>query len=193
MIEFRNVLISDEIIDKHFVCDLNKCKGACCVEGDLGAPLTLEETKILEENYDKIEPYLTPEGKKAIEEQGKFIEDWEEEFSTTTIDEKECAYAYYDDKKLLKCGIEDAWKDGKIDFQKPISCHLYPVRERKLSQFIALNYDYWDICNDACSLGMATRTPIYVFVKGALIRRFGNEWYEEFEKVAEEYQNNNNQ
>ncbi|GAB3339142.1 DUF3109 family protein [Marivirga atlantica] len=183
MILIGNTVITDDIKDKNFVCNLDKCKGACCVEGDLGAPLTKEELPKMKEIYPKVKPYLSKEGIKAIEEQGEYIEDWEGDYSTTTIDEKECAYAIYDDKGILKCGIEQAYNDGEIDFMKPISCHLYPIRITQYDQYDALNYDRWEICNPACDFGEKLGIPLYKFLKDALIRKYGEGWYSEL--VAE--------
>ncbi|GAA5037483.1 hypothetical protein GCM10011506_33840 [Marivirga lumbricoides] len=179
MILIGNTVISEDIKDKNFVCNLEKCKGACCVEGDLGAPLNKEELPIMEEIYEKVKPYLSSEGIKAIEEQGTYIKDWEGDYSTTTINEKECAYAIYDEKNILKCGIEEAYNDGKINFKKPISCHLYPIRITAYEQYDALNYDRWEICNPACDFGEKLGVPLYKFVKDALIRKYGAEWYQE--------------
>jgi hypothetical protein len=183
MILIGNTVITDDIKDKNFVCNLDKCKGACCVEGDLGAPLTKDELPKMKEIYPKVKPYLSKEGIKAIEEQGEYIEDWEGDYSTTTIDEKECAYAIYDDKGILKCGIEQAYNDGEIDFMKPISCHLYPIRITQYDQYDALNYDRWEICNPACDFGEKLGIPLYKFLKDALIRKYGEGWYSEL--VAE--------
>ncbi len=181
----QNTLISEDVFEKQFVCNLDKCKGACCVEGDLGAPLEQEELAIFEEIYDKVEPYLSEEGKKAIAEQGLFIKDWEDDWSTTTIDNKECAYAIYDDKGYLKCAVEQAYLDGKIDYKKPISCHLYPIRVQKLKEYDALNYDRWDICSDACDFGEKLGVTVFSFLKEPLIRKYGKEWYESLEQAFE--------
>ncbi len=185
MILVGNAVITDDIKDKNFVCNIEKCKGACCVEGDLGAPLTEEELPIMKEIYPKVKPYLSAEGIKAIEEQGEYIEDWEGDYSTTTINEKECAYAIYDDKGILKCGIEQAHNDGKIDFIKPISCHLYPIRITKYDEYDALNYDRWEICNPACDFGEKLGVPLYKLLKDALIRNYSKEWYEELVREIE--------
>ncbi len=191
MILIDNTCISDDVADHFFVCNLEKCKGACCVEGDLGAPLEEEELAILAEKYEQIKPYLSPEGIRAIEEQGKYIKDWEGDYSTTTIDDKECAYAYYDERKTLKCGIEQAYLDGKIDWKKPLSCHLYPIRITKYEHYHALNYDRWHICNDACELGDKLGVPVYKFLKEPLIRAYGQAWYQELEKeIAERFYQN---
>jgi hypothetical protein len=185
MILIGNTVLSDDIKEKDFVCNIEKCKGACCVEGDLGAPLTDEELPIMEEIYEKVKPYLSDAGIKAIEAQGVYIKDWEDDYSTTTVDEKECAYAIYDENKTLKCGIEQAHNDGVIDFKKPISCHLYPVRITKYDHYEALNYDRWEICDPACDLGEKLGVPIYKFVKDALIRKYGEDWYKELVNEVE--------
>ncbi len=186
MIILQHTVISDDLKDKFFVCNLDKCKGACCVEGDLGAPLEEEELTILAENYEKIKPYLSIEGQRAIAEQGLYIKDWEGDFSTTTIGNRECAYALYDENLTLKCGIEQAYLDGKISWQKPISCHLYPIRITKYDGFEALNYDKWQICNSACSFGQELGVRVYQFLKEPLIRKYGADWYNELEELVAE-------
>ncbi len=179
MILVENAVISDDIKDKAFVCDLEKCKGACCVEGDLGAPLEESELKELEEAYAAVKPYLSKEGIQAIEKEGLFLKDFEGDYSTTTIGGKECAFAIYDEQKILKCGIEQAYFDGKTSFRKPISCHLYPIRITKYDHYEALNYERWSICSAACDLGEKLGVPIYKFLKEALIRKYGETWYQE--------------
>lgn len=186
MITIGNTVISDDIADQFFVCELTKCKGACCVEGDLGAPLDEEELGIMDDIYEEVKPYLSKEGIKAIEEQGLYIQDWEGDFSTPTIGDKECAYAIYDKKGILKCGIEQAYLDGKIAYQKPISCHLYPIRITKYEQYDALNYDRWHICHAACHHGKDLQVPLYKFLKGPLTRKYGDDWYEELVTIIEE-------
>jgi len=179
MIVIQNTVISDDVAEQFFVCNLDACKGACCVEGDLGAPLELEELEILQNEYPKIEPFLTEAGKQAIAAQGLYIEDWEGDYSTTTINDRECAYALYDERGILKCGIEQAYLAGATSFKKPISCHLYPIRITKYEGFEALNYDRWDICSPACSFGAKLGVPVYEFLKEPLIRKYGAEWYAE--------------
>lgn len=178
MISIGKAVVSDDVADKFFVCDLNKCKGACCVEGDLGAPLEKEEIKMLEEVYVHVKPYLSGEGIAAIESQGLYIEDEDGELTTTTIDNKECAYAIYE-KGILKCGIEKAYLEGKINFKKPISCHLYPIRITKYEQYDALNYERWNICSPACNNGKKLGVQVYKFLKEPLIRKYGADWYDE--------------
>lgn len=179
MITIGKTAISDDVADKFFVCDLNKCKGACCIEGDDGAPLEKAELPVLKKIYKKVKPYLTKEGIAAIEEQGFYVKDDEGDFSTPTIKGKECAYALYDKQGILKCGIEMAYYAGKIDFKKPISCHLYPIRITKYEQYDAINYERWHICNPACKHGKELGVPIYKFLKEPLIRKYGEKWYEE--------------
>ena len=185
MILVEKTVISDDIKDSFFVCHLEKCKGACCVEGDLGAPLEDEELAILDDIYEAVNPYISEEGRQVIDRQGKYVLDDENEFSTPTINGKECAYAVYDEKGILKCGIELAYKDKKTSFQKPISCHLYPIRVTRYDDYEAINYNRWYICNDACTLGEALNVPLYKFLKEPLIRKYGEEWYEELVKEIE--------
>ena len=186
MIILDKTILSDDIRDEHFVCDLQKCKGACCVEGDLGAPLEEKELELLEAAYPQVLPYLSKAGKKAIEEQGLYVLDEEGDWSTPTIEDRECAYATYDAKGTLKCAFEQAYRAGKTSWMKPISCHLYPIRITKYDEFEALNYDRWSICADACSLGKSLQVPIYKFLKEPLIRKYGQEWYNKLVLEIEE-------
>ncbi|HTL81665.1 MAG TPA: DUF3109 family protein [Bacteroidia bacterium] len=184
MIEIGKTLISDDVVEKQFVCDLNACKGACCVLGDSGAPLEEEETKILDEIYDKVKPYMTEQGIKAVEKQGKWIVDSDGDRVTPLVGgNKECAYTVFENGIAL-CGIEKAWKDGKVKWQKPISCHLYPVRISTYKKFEAVNYEKWKICKPACDCGEKLQVPVYKFVKTALIRKYGGEWYKQLEEAA---------
>jgi len=185
MIKIGDVLVSDDIKEKEFVCNLEKCKGACCVEGDYGAPLEDDELEILKNIYPQVKPYLTPEGIQAIEEQGTHVLDDDGDFSTPTIGGKECAYALYDDKGILKCGIEQAYYDGKITWKKPISCHLYPIRITKKKNFEAVNYHKWSICSPACALGKELQVPLYKFLKDPLVRKYGQAWYDELVREIE--------
>ncbi|MBB3124280.1 hypothetical protein FHS04_001798 [Mesoflavibacter sabulilitoris] len=184
MFQLGKTIVSEDIIEKDFVCNLSACKGACCIDGDAGAPLSKEEADILEEIYPKVKPFLRKEGIEAIEAQGtSTTNDWDE-IETPLIDNADCAYVIFDDKKTALCGIEEAFNKGKIDWKKPISCHLYPIRVKDYTEFSAVNYERWDICDDACSLGKELQVPIYKFVKDALIRKFGEDWYSELEKIA---------
>ena len=181
MIAIDNKIISEELKDKHFVCNLAACKGACCVEGDGGAPIELDEMDEMEEIQEKVKSYLTPEGIEAIEKQGPFVLDKEDGImKTPLVNGKACAYVNYKNG-ITYCGIEKAWQEKKIDFRKPISCHLYPVRITKLQDMDALNYEQWDICNPACVHGENLKVPIYKFTKEALIRKYGEAFYQTLE------------
>lgn len=186
MFQLGKTIVSEEILEKEFVCNLAACKGACCVDGDAGAPLTEEETKILADIYPKVKLFLRPEGVAAIEAQGTSVIGEDGEFETTLIDGADCAYVIFDGKTAL-CGIEQAYNQGLVDWKKPVSCHLYPIRVKEFSDFSAVNYHKWHICDDACSLGKELEVPVYKFVKEALVRKFGSDWYAELEKVAEEH------
>lgn len=185
MIIVGDTCVSDDIADKLFVCHIEKCKGACCVEGHLGAPLEEDELQILEEIYEKVEPYLTNEGKQVINEEGFYIIDHEGDYSTPTINGRECVYAIYN-KGVLQCGIEKAYLENKISYRKPISCHLYPIRITHYDQYDAINYDRWHICKDACTFGEKLGVPLYKFLKEPLIRKYGIEWYEELVREIDE-------
>lgn len=179
MIKVGEVLVSDDIKQVEFVCHLEKCKGACCVEGDLGAPLEEGELEQMRSIQEAVGPYLTKLGLEAIRKQGPYILDEDGDYSTPTIGGRECAYAHYDQHGILKCGIEQAYLDGKIDFRKPISCHLYPIRITRKKEFEAVNYHKWNICSAACSLGKSLQVPLYRFLKDPLIRKYGEAWYQE--------------
>ena len=188
MIIIQDILVSDDVVEKKFICDLNACKGACCVEGDSGAPLEEEEKIILAQIYKDVEPYLTEEGKAAIRELGLSVYYEEaEEFGTPLIDNQACAFITFDHKGIALCGIEQAYNDGKIEFKKPISCHLYPIRieSNKNINFEAMNYDKWDICNPACKLGEKEQLPVYKFLKEAITRKYGEDFYDELDAAAE--------
>lgn len=168
---------------KKFVCDLNACKGACCIEGDAGAPLDEEETKILDKIYPQVKPYLRPEGIKAIEMQGKWIKAKDGELETPLVNNAECAYVIFDKNGITKCGIEKAYEEGKVDYKKPVSCHLYPIRVGKTKAGEILNYDEWDICRDACKCGKSLDVKVYKFLKEPVIRKYGEEFYQMMEEA----------
>jgi hypothetical protein len=185
MFQLGKTIVSEEILEREFVCNLSACKGTCCIDGDAGAPLSEEETKIMEEIYPKVKPYLRPEGIAAIEAQGTWVKGEDGDFETTLIEGKDCAYVIFDGATAL-CGIEQAYNEGVVSWKKPVSCHLYPIRVKDFTEFTAVNYDKWYICDDACTLGKELQVPVYKFVKEALVRRFGEDWYLELEKVATE-------
>ncbi|NNF75513.1 MAG: DUF3109 family protein [Flavobacteriaceae bacterium] len=184
MFQLGKTIVSEDLIEKDFVCNLNACKGDCCVHGDAGAPLEKKETEILKEIYPNIKPFLRKEGIRAIEQQGTHITKETGELETPLVEGEECAYVVFDDKGIAMCGIEQAYLQKKTEWQKPISCHLYPVRVKEYSSFSALNYHKWHVCDAACSLGKELQIPIYKFVKDALIRKFGADWYRDLEAVA---------
>lgn len=189
MIQIDDKLISEDIFSEEFVCNLSKCKGACCVEGDVGAPLDKAETKILEDIFEAVKPYLRPEGVAALEEQGTWTTDpMDGDYVTPMVEGKECAYVIFDDQGITKCGIEKAYEYGAVDWQKPISCHLYPIRTKDYSTFTALNYDRWPICSDACTLGKELKVPVYKFLKTPLTRKYGEEFYTVLCEAAEEWE-----
>ncbi|WP_297690792.1 DUF3109 family protein [uncultured Eudoraea sp.] len=184
MIQIEKTLVSDELLEAHFTCDLNACKGGCCVQGEAGAPLEEDELAILDEIYPKVKEFLRPEGINAISKQGAFVKGSDGEWETPLVNNKECAYVIFDPGGVAKCGIEKAFQEEKISWQKPISCHLYPVRVKEYTELIAVNYHKWHLCNAACDLGQKLKTPLYKFVKDALIRKFGEAWYQDLEEAA---------
>ncbi len=188
MLMVQEILVSDDVIEQQFMCNLKACKGACCWEGDFGAPLEEAELKTLNRIYDQLTPYLTEEGKKVIEEKGKYTYFEEpQEYGTPLLANGACAYMTYDENGVAQCGIERAYKEGVVDFKKPISCHLYPIRVNKDENgfFEALNYDRWDICSAACAKGKETQIAVYQFAKDALVRKYGLAFYEELDAAAE--------
>lgn len=181
MIQIDNTLISDDLFYKKFVCDLEKCKGECCVQGESGAPLEFDELDILEEIIDEVKPYMVETGIKEIEKNGVFDIDNDGDYVTPLINKEECAYVFFDEKNIAKCAIEKAYLEGKIKWKKPVSCHLYPIRIQKYKDYEAVNYHRWSICSDACSFGEKLNVPVYEFLKEPLIRKYGEEWYKQLE------------
>ena len=188
MIQIDDKLISEDLFEEEFVCNLSKCKGACCVEGDIGAPLEKEEAAILDSIYEKIKPYLTADGIEAIEQKGTWeIDPSDGDYVTPMVGTRDCVYVTFDDNGITKCGIEKAYEDGAIDWQKPISCHLYPIRVQQYSSFEALNYHEWQICSDACALGKELQVPVYKFLKTPLIRKYGETFYQTLSDAADQW------
>ena len=183
MIQVENVLLSEDLFSEHFVCDLAACKGACCIEGDAGAPIVLEEIDKIEDNLEAILPFLTPEGKSSIKEMGVFTVDTDGDYVTTLNDGKECAFTTYDKSGTAKCGMEDAFRAGKTDFRKPSSCFLFPIRVTKLANHDALNYETIKICEPACVCGSKLEVKVYQFLKIPLIEKYGEEWYAQLVEV----------
>ncbi|PJB15139.1 MAG: DUF3109 domain-containing protein [Flavobacteriales bacterium CG_4_9_14_3_um_filter_32_8] len=184
MIQIKDTVISELLLERKFVCNLNACLGACCIEGDAGAPLEDEELAELEKVFPIVKEYLSEKAIKALEEDLYVIDD-DGEFVTQLVDGGECAYVVFDEKGGTKCAIEMAYNDGKTKFKKPISCHLFPVRLTKYKDFTAVNYAYWNICDDACVLGEKLGVKTYQFLKEPLLRKFGEEWFKELELVDE--------
>jgi len=179
----QNTLISEDIFTEHFCCAPPECGGMCCVEGDVGAPLEPDEISDLEDNYPIFKKYMTPEGIAKVDENGTFDYDMEGAFVTPLLDDESCAFVYFEDD-TAKCAIEQAFLNGEIDFQKPISCHLYPIRIKILPDYEALNYHRWGVCHAACEKGKTLKLPLYQFLKEPLIRKYGEFWYSELEKCA---------
>lgn len=185
MIVIDDKILSDDLIEEQFICNLAACKGACCWQGDFGAPLEVEEIAIIEKILPTVLPYLTEEGKAVIEEKGVSAYYKEDEFEgTTLLKNGACSFMTYDENKVAKCGIEQAFLDGKTDYKKPISCHLYPIRITKNEGFEAVNYDRWDICKAACELGKKEQVPVYVFLKEPLIRKYGESFYARLDQIG---------
>ena len=188
MIEVDDKLLSLDLFEKKFVCNLTACKGICCIEGDAGAPLEMEEINILEESLDVIKPYMRQEGIDVIEKQGVFYMDEDNEPVTSLVKNGACAFVYFDKNNSTKCSIEKAHSEGKLDFKKPISCHLYPVRVTKLRNYEAVNFNQWDICSDACTLGTELNVKVYKFLKEPIIRKWGERFFTELIQIDKEIQ-----
>ena len=188
MIAIDNVLVSDDVVEAKFVCDLSRCKGGCCEDGDAGAPLEKEEKKILDQSFDAVKPYMTPEGLAEVKRQGKYLYDREFGWVTPTVNGKICAYGFRDKQGIIKCAIEQAYYDGKVSWKKPISCHLYPIRITRSREYTMVNYEPRDVlCKGGCTLGKKLKMPVYEFLKQSLVRKFGEEFYATLHKVAVEH------
>ncbi len=187
MIVIDDVIISDDVRQREFVCNLEKCKGACCVEGDGGAPLTDEEVALLPRIYSKVKPFMTEEGIAEVEKNGFTNHEDGEDYLSTPLrpSDTACVYVNFADDGTTYCAIEKAYLAGDIDFQKPVSCHLYPIRVQEYPDFTAVNYHQWEICDPACSFGQQLSVPLYQFVKVPLIRRFGEDFYTALEATIQ--------
>ncbi|MBL4587015.1 MAG: DUF3109 family protein [Flavobacteriales bacterium] len=183
MFAIQKTLVSLDLLEKYFVCDLNACKGICCVKGDAGAPLTEEEINLLENIVDDILPFLDEEGKNMIAQKGVFEIDRDGDQGTALLENGRCSFALIDDNGMVSCGIEKAQTAGATNFKKPISCHLYPVRITEYKEYDAVNYNKWDVCKPACDCGAKLDVPLFRFLKEPLIRKYGNDWYEELEMI----------
>lgn len=181
MLQIQDTIVSFDVLERRFLCDLAKCKGICCIEGDSGAPLEEDEIPILERLVDVVWDQLSEESKAVIKEQGVWYTDVMGDKVTSIVNGKECVFTTIDENGMCKCALEVAYREGRSDFYKPISCHLYPVRLDKVGDNIAVNYHKWDVCKCARKLGSINDLPVYKFLKEPLIRRFGQEWYDELE------------
>ncbi len=183
IIQIDDKLISADVFEKHFACDISQCAGICCVLGDSGAPLDPEEKEILQNEYKNYTSYMKAEGRKAIEEQGHAVVDLDGDLVTPLIGGKECAYSCFDDENVCYCAIERAFLEGKTTFRKPISCYIYPIRLKQLGEYIGLNYDVWSACDAARVNGKKEGVPVFKFLKAPIISRFGEDFYNKMEEV----------
>tara|TARA_B100001758_G_scaffold247328_1_gene264777 strand:- start:2594 stop:3172 length:579 start_codon:yes stop_codon:yes gene_type:complete len=190
MIQIEDKIISLDIFEKYFVCDLNACKGACCVEGDSGAPILEKEKQKIESIYHKITPYMSKKGINTVKEKGVSVIDQDGDLTTSLVNNKECSFVVFENG-ISKCAIEKAYNSGKTDFKKPISCHLFPVRTHSYQEFEAINYEKINICQQACICGSKLKVPLYVFLKEPLVRKYGINWYNKLKLAAQEYKTNN--
>lgn len=184
MLIIGEALVSEDILEKKFVCHLDKCKGQCCVSGDRGAPLVEEEIIIIQNNIESIKPFMDADGLDLLNKNGFHeIDPDDGELITTCREGGACVFVVFENG-ITQCAIEKANKDGKTDFKKPMSCHLYPIRAALYGDYTVLNYDKWDVCNPACVLGEELNIPVYQFLKEPLIRKMGPQWYESLENLA---------
>ncbi|KIC96058.1 DUF3109 family protein [Flavihumibacter solisilvae] len=188
MIVIEHTLVSDEVVEERFVCDLSSCKGGCCEDGDTGAPLDVKELDIINEVYEVVKPYLTSEGVRVIEKEGRYSYDKEFGWVTPAINNGMCAYGYRDEKGVIKCAFEQAYNDGKTTWKKPISCHLFPIRIKAGKEYDMVNYEPREtLCSAACSLGNKLKVPVYVFLKEPIIRKYGQEYYDALDAYYKMY------
>ena len=188
MVEIGDTIVSLDLFREKFLCDLSACKGACCIEGDAGAPLEMDEVAKLEEVLPVIWDELSPDARAIIDRQGVAYIDCEGDLVTSIVHGKDCVFTCYDGQGCCYCAVEKAYRAGKTDFYKPVSCHLYPVRVRRYNSYTAVNYHRWSVCKAALILGQKENLPVYKFLREPLIRKFGEDWYAEAELVAEELQ-----
>ncbi|MFA6701326.1 MAG: DUF3109 family protein [Dysgonamonadaceae bacterium] len=185
MIQVQDTIISDDIFEECFICDLCKCKGQCCVDGESGAPLLQEEFEQIQRILPQIWDDLSDKAKELIDKQGIAYTDYDGELVTSIINGEECVFTFFDSDGICKCTIDNAYRAGKIDVEKPISCHLYPIRINQYKDYAAVNYHRWSVCKPAAELGNREGVRIYQYLKEPLIRRFGKEWYHEVCEAAE--------
>ena len=186
IIEVNDVLVSSDILTEFFCCDLEQCKGICCVEGDAGAPVTVDEIAAIEDSIDVVWNDLSAGAQSVIDRQGVAYVDEEGDLVTSIVNGKDCVFTCYDDKGTCYCAIEKAYREGRVNFYKPVSCHLYPIRVGDYGPYKALNYHRWDVCKVAVLKGRQADVPVYKFLKEPLVRKFGQAWYDELCDAAEE-------
>lgn len=186
MIQIDDVIVSLDVLEERFCCNLEACKGECCIEGDAGAPVELDEVAELEEVLDVIWDDLSPEARAVIDKQGVVYTDCDGDLVTSIVNNKDCVFTCYDEKGGCYCAIEKAYREGKTKFYKPVSCHLYPIRVKDFGQFKGVNYHRWDVCKAAVLLGKKLDLRVYQFLKEPLIRKFGQAWYDELEDCVRE-------
>lgn len=191
MVQIDDVVVSLDVFREKFICNLDACKGQCCIEGDAGAPLEEEEVAKLEKVLPVIWDQLSPQAREIIDRQGVCYTDQDGDLVTSIVNGKDCVFTCYDEKGCCYCAIEKAYRDGKVGFYKPVSCHLYPIRVGNYGPYKAVNYHRWDVCKAAVILGQKENVPVYKFLKEPLIRKFGEAWYNEMESVAEELRKSN--
>ena len=191
MVQIDDVVVSLDVFREKFICNLDACKGQCCIEGDANAPLEEEEVAELEKVLPVIWDQLSPQAREIIDRQGVCYTDQDGDLVTSIVNGKDCVFTCYDEKGCCYCAIEKAYRDGKVDFYKPVSCHLYPIRVGNYGPYKAVNYHRWDVCKAAVILGQKENVPVYKFLKEPLIRKFGEAWYNEMESVAEELRKSN--
>ena len=192
MVEIEDKIISDELFEKKFVCDLQKCKGGCCVEGDSGAPLRSKEIKEIAKNLSIIKSEMSTKGLNAIKNNDFHYLDSDGDKVTKLVDGKECVFVVFDKNNIAKCSIESAYRKNKINFNKPISCHLYPVRIKKYDSFTAVNVDSWHVCKPACECGTELNVPVFKFLKDAIVRSWGLDFFKHLDSVYNEFFNKKN-
>lgn len=186
MIQIDDVIVSLDVFREKFLCDLGACKGACCIEGDAGAPVEPGEVEALEASLPAVWDDLSPEARAVIDRQGVVYVDEEGDLVTSIVNGKDCVFTCYDESGCCYCALEKAYREGRISFYKPISCHLYPIRIGDYGPYKAVNYHRWDVCRAAVELGRKKGVPVYRFLREPLIRKFGEDWYHELEEAAVE-------
>ena len=192
MVEIGDKIISDELFEKKFVCDLQKCKGGCCVEGDSGAPLKSKEIREIAKNLSIIKSEMSTKGLNAIKNNDFHYVDSDGDKVTKLVDGKECVFVVFDKNNIAKCSIESAYRKNKINVNKPISCHLYPLRVKKYDSFTAVNVDSWHVCKPACECGTELNVPVFKFLKDAIVRSWGLDFFHHLDSVYNEFFNKKN-